>query len=189
MRGNTGFVIMFYSRGDWCPFCRTWASEWQTKKEMIESKGASIVALTSQNPLKIPEAWKRTSAAFPISFDIKVKLDDNATLASKLGVVVEKPLGHVADYPNERMAQPAVFIYRVKEDSVELLVSWTHAPRAANLHGAIGRADISTLLKETFERMEAKTAVKKTKFEGPVNMRLSSFLRLFGSKFLPRSRA
>ena len=183
VHGNTGFIVLVYARGDWCPFCRTWAQEWLQKKELIENKGGSIVYLSSQYPVLIPETWKPTSQGFPLTFDIKFHLDDHATLASKLGVVVEKPLNKGDQYPDGKMAQPAAFIFRVKDDGgVEQLVSWVHAPRIANLKGALGRADVDALLNEAFKRLEENGNKAPSTFHARTHMNLSAPFRLLVSK-------
>lgn len=154
--GGDGFIVIVVARGDWCPFCRTWALQWQQRRQIIEENGGSLVIISSQEPALIPINWAKASSSFS-AFDSTFYQDPGAALGEALGVVVEEPINHKEQYPSGKIGQPGAFIFALDGPNANLLVQWTHAPRAANLHGAIGRADVDTLLNEGLKRLQSSS--------------------------------
>jgi len=174
--------VIVFARGDWCPFCRAYANEWQQKKKYVEEHNGTISLVSAQDPAKIPDSWALTSPAYPDAFNLDYYTDKEASLGSALGVVVEEPMGHKSEYANGKMAQPGVFILRVRSTGLEMLVRWAHISKASNLYGAIGRPEADDLLKEAFQRMESKDAPVDPKSHAVVHSHYKAFPKFFISK-------
>jgi peroxiredoxin len=64
-----GPVVMFFYRGEWCPFCNRYIKNIQDSISFIYQKGASVVGISPEKSDGIQKTIKKTSADFPLVFD------------------------------------------------------------------------------------------------------------------------
>lgn len=69
-----GKVVVFFYRGYWCPFCNKELSHFQDSLQMIEDKGAQIIAITPEAGEGIQKTVEKTKASFPILYDEDMKI-------------------------------------------------------------------------------------------------------------------
>lgn len=119
------FAILVFYRGNWCPFCQTYANMWQELLPKIHEAGGEVYMVTSQSSTTVSETakqWKST-----LSF----VCDEACALAKKYRVVVEDK----SDYPHG-MTQPAVAVLSPSGDE---LYHWVLVPSKENLGGVTDR--------------------------------------------------
>ena len=77
-------VISFY-RGVWCPYCNMELQALQETLPQFQELGASLVAISPQNPVNSRKSVRQNSLSFPILSD------PNNTVASAFGLRFEMP--------------------------------------------------------------------------------------------------
>ena len=64
-----GPVVLYFYRGQWCPYCNKQLSQLQDSLQVLTSKGAQVVVITPELPTNIDKTVAKTKAAFPIVHD------------------------------------------------------------------------------------------------------------------------
>jgi len=106
-------VVLFFYRGQWCPYCNKHIQQLQDSLQMLTGKGAYVIGVTPETADNINKTIKKTGASFSIiqdksyvimkAYDVNYIMDD-ATLAKykNYGVDLEKNNGntdHVLPVP------------------------------------------------------------------------------------------
>jgi peroxiredoxin len=106
-------VVLFFYRGQWCPYCNKQISQLQDSLQLLTGKGAYVVGVTPETSENINKTIDKTHASFSIiqdkgysimkAYDVNYKVDD--AMLGKLknyGVDLEKNNGntdHVLPVP------------------------------------------------------------------------------------------
>ena len=109
-------VIVFY-RGQWCPYCNKQLSQLEDSVAMINAKGATLLAVSPEQPENINKTVSKTKATYPILFDdglkimnaydVAFKVDDNTIERyKKFGIDFDKANGS----NGANLPVPAVYI-------------------------------------------------------------------------------
>ena len=64
-----GDVVLIFYRGQWCPYCNKQMSSLNDSLQMINAKGASLVAITPETVENVSKTIVKTKASFPIISD------------------------------------------------------------------------------------------------------------------------
>jgi peroxiredoxin len=106
-------VVLFFYRGQWCPYCNKQIKQLQDSLQLLTAKGAYVIGVTPETSENIGKTIDKTHASFSIiqdsgykimkAYDVNYKVDD--TMNAKLkhyGVDLEKNNGntdHVLPVP------------------------------------------------------------------------------------------
>jgi peroxiredoxin len=69
-----GPVVVFFYRGNWCPYCTKELTRLQDSLSLITEKGAQVVAITPEASEGIAKTIEKTKAVFPIIYDEEMKI-------------------------------------------------------------------------------------------------------------------
>ena len=64
-----GPVVLYFYRGQWCPYCNKELSQLQDSLQVLTAKGAQVVVITPETQENIDKTVAKTKAAFPIVHD------------------------------------------------------------------------------------------------------------------------
>lgn len=64
-----GPVVLYFYRGQWCPYCSKELSQLQDSLQVLTGKGAQVVVVTPETPVNIGRTVAKTKASFPIVHD------------------------------------------------------------------------------------------------------------------------
>ncbi|GAA4506903.1 peroxiredoxin-like family protein [Hymenobacter ginsengisoli] len=64
-----GPVVLYFYRGQWCPYCNRQLSQLQDSLQLLTAKGAQVVLVTPETQENIGKTVAKTKAAFPIICD------------------------------------------------------------------------------------------------------------------------
>jgi peroxiredoxin len=114
-------VLLFFYRGQWCPYCNRYIQRMQDSLQLLMDKGAYVIAVTPETPSNISRTIEKTHASFSIvqdrnyqimkDYQVNYTVDD--VLLSKLntyGVDLEKNNGnkdHVLPVPATYIIDPS----------------------------------------------------------------------------------
>jgi peroxiredoxin len=73
LRKKASVVLVFY-RGYWCPYCNKELERLQDSLQLINDKGAQLVAVTPEKQEGIEKTVEKTKASFPIISDEEMKI-------------------------------------------------------------------------------------------------------------------
>ena len=106
-------VVLFFYRGQWCPYCNRYVQRMEDSLQLLVDKGAYVVGVTPETPANIAKTVEKTHASFSIiqdkgyrimkEYQVNYIVDD--TMLSKLrkyGVDIEANNGnsdHVLPVP------------------------------------------------------------------------------------------
>ncbi|KQS37002.1 peroxiredoxin-like family protein [Pedobacter sp. Leaf194] len=62
-------VVVFFYRGQWCPYCNKHVKELQDSLQMLTAKNAYVIGVTPETSENIAKTIKKTSAGFSIIQD------------------------------------------------------------------------------------------------------------------------
>ncbi|UKT66033.1 peroxiredoxin-like family protein [Pedobacter mucosus] len=68
LKGHKSVVLFFY-RGQWCPYCNKHIKELQDSLQLLTSKDAYVIGITPETNENIAKTIKRTNAGFSIIQD------------------------------------------------------------------------------------------------------------------------
>jgi peroxiredoxin len=106
-------VVLFFYRGQWCPYCNKHIKQLQDSLQLLTEKGAYVIGVTPETSENINKTIDKTHASFSIiqdngykimkAYDVNYKVDDamNAKLKN-YGIDLEKNNGntdHVLPVP------------------------------------------------------------------------------------------
>ncbi len=63
------YVVLFFYRGQWCPYCNKHISELQDSLQTLTSKGAYVVGVTPETNTAISKTVDKTGASFSMISD------------------------------------------------------------------------------------------------------------------------
>jgi len=64
-----GPVVLYFYRGQWCPYCNKQLSQLQDSLQLLTAKGAQVVVVSPETQDNISKTVSKTKAAFPILHD------------------------------------------------------------------------------------------------------------------------
>ncbi|MEP6614019.1 MAG: peroxiredoxin-like family protein [Mucilaginibacter sp.] len=106
-------VVLFFYRGQWCPYCNKHIQQLQDSLQLLTAKGAYVIGVTPETGENINKTVEKTHASFSIiedkgykimkAYDVNYRVDDalNAKLKN-YGIDLEKNNGnkdHVLPVP------------------------------------------------------------------------------------------
>jgi peroxiredoxin len=68
-----GKVVVVFYRGNWCPYCNKQLQKLQDSLSLITAKGASVVAITPENPEGVAKTVEKSKVSFPVLHDEEMK--------------------------------------------------------------------------------------------------------------------
>lgn len=98
-----GPVVVFFYRGQWCPFCVKYMRNYQDSLQLIKDKGAQLVGISPQQETAVQKSIEKTGATFPLLMDY------NKKVAFKYNTLLKE------DMPNEE-AYPVPALYVIGKD-------------------------------------------------------------------------
>jgi peroxiredoxin len=66
---ESGPVVLFFYRGNWCPHCNRYVSQFQDSLQLILDKGASVIAVTPETPEYVDVMVQDNNLTFSILSD------------------------------------------------------------------------------------------------------------------------
>lgn len=69
-----GPVVLFFYRGNWCPYCNKHISRMQDSLQYFLDKGASVVAITPEGSTGVAKTIEKTKAVFSVLTDVDMKV-------------------------------------------------------------------------------------------------------------------
>ena len=64
-----GPVVLYFYRGQWCPYCNKQLSQLQDSLQTLTAKGAQVVVVSPETPANVEKTVAKTKASFPIIHD------------------------------------------------------------------------------------------------------------------------
>lgn len=106
-------VVLFFYRGQWCPYCNKQISQLEDSLQLLTGKGAYVIGVTPETDENIQKTIQKTHASFSIihddkyrimkAYDVNYVLDSNTlTQYRKFGVDLDLNNGnadHVLPVP------------------------------------------------------------------------------------------
>jgi peroxiredoxin len=87
-----GSVVLFFYRGEWCPYCNRQLSQMEDSLSMITGKGATVVAVTPEKPENIDKTISKTKATYTILHDDKLKVMKEYDVAYAVNIDLDSKL-------------------------------------------------------------------------------------------------
>lgn len=69
-----GKVVLVFYRGEWCPYCNKNLQKLEDSLQLIIDKGATLVAVSPENPESIAKTVEKTKAQYPVLHDENRKI-------------------------------------------------------------------------------------------------------------------
>lgn len=69
-----GKVVLVFYRGEWCPYCNKNLKKLEDSLQLIIDKGATLVAISPEQPESIAKTVEKTSAKYSIIHDENLKI-------------------------------------------------------------------------------------------------------------------
>lgn len=112
-----GKVVLVFYRGQWCPYCNKELSRLQDSLQFIKDKGATLVAVSPEQPENISKTIEKTKAEYSVlhdeglkimkAYDVEFEVPENTlTRYRNSGLDIEKNNGSNGKY----LPIPAVYI-------------------------------------------------------------------------------
>lgn len=92
-----GPVVIFFYRGEWCPYCNRQIMQLQDSLQLVLNKGASVVAITPSAAEGIDKIVSKTKATFSIIHDkdYKIMMDYGVAFEVSTGTKIKYKLGGI----------------------------------------------------------------------------------------------
>jgi peroxiredoxin len=135
-------VVLFFYRGQWCPYCNRYIQSMQDSLQLLVDKGAYVIGVTPETATNVDKTIEKTHASFSIvqdknyrimkDYQVNYTVDD--AILSKLntyGVDLEKNNGnkdHMLPVPATYVIDPSGKIIFVHFDK-----DYTHRPSIKTL--------------------------------------------------------
>jgi peroxiredoxin len=120
-----GPVVVFFYRGNWCPYCSRQMAKMQDSLQLITAKGASVVAITPESSAGIAKTLQKSGAVFPVLTVVDMKVAnaykvafavDERTLTRYKGAGIDL-LENNAQKEKAYLPVPAIYVVN-KEGSI-----------------------------------------------------------------------
>ena len=112
-----GKVVLVFYRGQWCPYCNKELKNLEDSLSLITSKGATVLAITPEQPAYVEKTIEKTKATYSILTDDKLKIMKAYDVAFSLDAsTVEKYKTYGIDFSTangsngDNLPVPAVYI-------------------------------------------------------------------------------
>jgi len=69
-----GKVVLVFYRGEWCPYCNKNLQRLADSLQLIKDKGATLIAVTPEQPESIAKTVEKTKAEYSILHDENLKI-------------------------------------------------------------------------------------------------------------------
>jgi peroxiredoxin len=69
-----GKVVLVFYRGEWCPYCNRNLKKLEDSLQLIIDKGATLIAVSPEQPESIAKTVEKTSAKYSILHDENLKI-------------------------------------------------------------------------------------------------------------------
>ncbi|MGZ5222129.1 MAG: peroxiredoxin-like family protein [Chitinophagaceae bacterium] len=69
-----GKVVLVFYRGEWCPYCNKNLKKLEDSLQLIIDKGATLIAVSPEQPESIAKTVEKTSAKYSILHDENLKI-------------------------------------------------------------------------------------------------------------------
>ncbi len=69
-----GPVVVFFYRGQWCPFCNKYMKNYQDSLSLLKAKGAQLFGISPQAESAVNKSIEKTGATFPLLIDSNKKV-------------------------------------------------------------------------------------------------------------------
>jgi len=66
---NNQRVVLFFYRGNWCPFCNTYLQNMQDSLDFVLSKNAAVIAVSPENPDNVDNTVEKYKLGFHVVYD------------------------------------------------------------------------------------------------------------------------
>jgi peroxiredoxin len=73
-------VVLFY-RGYWCPYCNRELKRFQDSLNLIQEKGAQLIAITPEGAEGVTKTIEKNSIVFPVLSDADMKISKSYQVA------------------------------------------------------------------------------------------------------------
>lgn len=93
-----GSVVVFFYRGNWCPYCSKELKNFQDSLSLLTAKGVQVVAITPEATEGISKTIEKTGVLFPILFDSEMKISKAYQVAFE---VDEKTMNRYKSFGND----------------------------------------------------------------------------------------
>ncbi len=114
---KNGKVVLIFYRGQWCPYCNNQLKSVEDSLSFITAKGASVLAITPEQPAMVGKTIEKTKATYSILSDDHLKIMKAYDVAYSLdAATVEKYKGYGIDFSSANgnnganLPVPAVYI-------------------------------------------------------------------------------
>jgi peroxiredoxin len=77
-----GSIVLIFYRGYWCPHCSKQLKKLEDSLLQITNKGATLIAITAEQPENISKTIEKTKATYPVVFDDGLKIMKNYDVAN-----------------------------------------------------------------------------------------------------------
>ena len=121
---KNGKVVLFFYRGNWCPYCSRQLKQLQDSLELFAEKGVQVIAVTPEKADGIAKTIEKSSATFPIihdedgkimkAYDVRYALDEKSVNRYKMTGI---DLAAVNGKNGTNLPVPAVYIIN-KESTI-----------------------------------------------------------------------
>lgn len=69
-----GKVVLVFYRGEWCPYCNRYLKRLEDSLQLVKDKGATLIAITPEQPENIAKTVEKTKAEYSILHDEDLKI-------------------------------------------------------------------------------------------------------------------
>ena len=121
---KNGNVVLFFYRGNWCPYCSRQLKQLQDSLELFVEKGVQVVAITPEKTEGITKMIEKSNASFPIihdeegkimkAYDVRFELDEKSVSRYKMSGI---DLAAINGKNGTNLPVPAVYIIN-KENTI-----------------------------------------------------------------------
>lgn len=112
-----GKVVLIFYRGQWCPYCNKELSHLEDSLSLITSKGATVLAITPEQPANVEKTIDKTKATYSILTDNNLKIMKDYDVAFAVdSTTVEKYKSYGIDFSSANgnnganLPVPAVYV-------------------------------------------------------------------------------
>ncbi|MEO8108658.1 MAG: peroxiredoxin-like family protein [Ginsengibacter sp.] len=112
-----GKVVLIFYRGQWCPYCNKELSHLEDSLSLITSKGATVLAITPEQPANVEKTIGKTKATYSILTDDNLKIMKDYDVAFAVDpTTIEKYKSYGIDFSlangnnGANLPVPAVYI-------------------------------------------------------------------------------
>ncbi len=67
-------VVLFFYRGQWCPYCNRHLKKLEDSLQLIKDNGAKLIAVTPEKPEFISKTIEKTKASYSLLYDKEMKI-------------------------------------------------------------------------------------------------------------------